>query len=223
MNKVLVIAPHPDDETLGCGGSLLRHRKEGDELFWVICTTIKVKEGWPAKQVKQRNNEIITIREAYQFKEIFNLNCPTTKVDTFPISDLIGKIGDIINNVSPEIIYMPFGHDVHTDHQVIAKAVQSTIKWFCYPSIQKVLMYETLSETEFNYIGVKVFRPNVFINISEFLNDKIETMKIYESELKEHPFPRSEKSIKALATLRGSQCGCESAEAFQLVMERQLL
>ena len=223
MNKVLVIAPHPDDETLGCGGSLLRHRKNGDDLYWVICTGMKEKEGWSTQQVKKRNNEIKTVRETYKFKEIFRLNYPATKIDTFPISDLIGKIGDIFNNVSPEILYMPFTHDVHTDHQFIASAVQSAVKWFRCPSIQRVLMYETLSETEFNYVGDKIFRPNVFVNISEFLNDKIAIMKLYASELGKHPFPRSEKTIKALAALRGSQCGCESAEAFQLIMERQLL
>ena len=174
MNKVLVIAPHPDDETLGCGGSLLRHRKNGDDLYWVICTSIKEKEGWPTNQVKKRNNEIKTVREAYQFKEIFSLNYPTTKIDTFPISDLIEKISGIINNVSPEIIYMPFTHDVHTDHQFIADAVQSTIKWFRSPAIQRVFMYETLSETEFNIIDDKIFRPNVYVNISEYLNYKIE-------------------------------------------------
>ena len=89
--KILSIAPHPDDETLGCGGSLLRHRKDKDDLYWVICTSIKEKEGWPTKQVKKRNNEIKTVRQAYQFKEIFSLNYPTTKIDTFPISDLIEK------------------------------------------------------------------------------------------------------------------------------------
>ena len=81
MNKVLVIAPHPDDEPLGCGGSLLRHRKNGDDLYWVICTSIKEKEGWPTKQVKKRNNEINKVRESYQFNEIFSLNYPTTKID----------------------------------------------------------------------------------------------------------------------------------------------
>ena len=201
----------------------MRHRKNGDDLYWDICTSIKEKEGWPTKQVKKRNNEINKVRESYQFNEIFSLNYPTTKIDTFPISDLIEKISKIFSKVSPEIIYMPFTNDVHTDHQFIAGAVQSAIKWFRSPSIQRVLMYETLSETEFNYVGDKVFRPNVFVNISEFLNDKIAIMKLYKSELREHPFPRSEKSIKALAILRGSQCGCESAEAFQLIMERQLL
>lgn len=223
MNKVLVIAPHPDDETLGCGGTLFRHKAEGDEIYWVIVTSISVDTGWSDKAVKKRDAEIKASAKKYGFADVINFRFPTTKIDTYPLSDLVEKIDSIIRKVSPEIIYMPFIHDVHTDHQIIASAVQSNIKWFRHPSIQKVLMYETLSETEFNYIGDTVFRPNVFVNISEFLNDKIDTMKIYTSELKEHPFPRSEKSIKALATLRGSQAGYEYAETFQLVFERQLL
>lgn len=221
MNKVLVIAPHPDDETLGCGGSLFRHQKEGNELYWLIGTAIHEKEGWSKDQVKQRNDETMKVSAAYQFQEVFNLDYPTTKVETFPLSDLIEKISDITKKVSPEVIYMPFAQDVHTDHQVIANAIQSSIKWFRYPFVQKVLMYETLSETNFNFLGDSVFHPNVFVDISEYLNDKIETMKIYASELGKHPFPRSEKSLRALATLRGSQSGFEAAEAFQLVFERK--
>ena len=115
---------------------------------------------------------------------------------------------------------MPFAHDLHTDHQSIAKAMQSTFKWFRYPHIKKVLMYETPSETEFNFIENRTFHPNVFVDISDYLNKKIETMNIYESEIDDFPFPRSEKIMRSLAALRGSQSGYEAAEAFELVYER---
>ena len=82
-------------------------------------------------------------------------------------------------------------------------------------------MYETLSETEFNFVENRTFRPNVFINISQYLDDKIKMMKNYESEIGEFPFPRSEKAIRSLAALRGSQSGFEAAEAFELVYERK--
>ena len=116
---------------------------------------------------------------------------------------------------------MPFAYDVHTDHQIIAKALQATLKWFRYPHIRKVYMYETPSETEFNFVENRLFRPNVFVNISPYLEDKIEVMKIYAGEMGEFPFPRSEKTIRALAALRGSQSGFESAEAFELVYVRK--
>ena len=147
------------------------------------------------------------------------LGIPAAKVDLMPISEIAEKIGGIVNEISPNIIYMPFFNDVHTDHNIIGKVLQSLIKWFRYPSLKKVLVYETLSETNFNFISKDKFHPNTFNNITNFIDEKIKIMKIYESELHEHPFPRSRESIKALAILRGSQSGHKYAEAFHLVYE----
>ena len=219
--RILAIAPHPDDETLGCGGALNRHKAEGDDIYWLIITGISQESGWQEKVVNKRDNEIDAVAEKYGFSDVFNLRLTTTKMDTLPISDLIGEISKVYNKVEPDIIYMPYAYDVHTDHQIIAKALQSTLKWFRYPYIKKVLMYETPSETEFNFTGKNVFKPNVFVNISNYLEDKIETMKIYESEMGNFPFPRSEKAIRSLAAFRGSQSGFKATEAFELVYERK--
>jgi len=220
MSKVLVIAPHPDDETLGCGGSLYRHRKNGDELYWTIVTDISEDMGWSESAVKKRKGYINNVARKYSFADVFDFRLPTTKLDTLPLTDLIEKIIDVYKNVKPEIIYIPFICDVHTDHQLIAKAMQSTFKWFRYPHIRKVLMYETPSETEFNFIEKRKFSPNVFVDISDHIDEKIETMKIYSSEMDDFPFPRSEKTMRSLAAFRGSQSGYEAAEAFELVYER---
>ena len=219
--KILAIAPHPDDETLGCGGTLFKHKADGDEIYWLIVTGISEDAGWSNDTVKKRDNEIDAVAEKYGFSDVFNLRLPTTKMDTLPVSDLIEKISNVYKKVEPDIIYMPFAYDVHTDHQIIAKALQSTLKWFRYPHIKKVYMYETPSETEFNFVENRLFRPNVFVNISLYLEDKIEVMKIYAGEMGEFPFPRSEKTMRALTTLRGSQSGFESAEAFELVYVRK--
>jgi N-acetylglucosamine malate deacetylase 1 len=219
--KILAIAPHPDDETLGCGGILFKHKAEGDEIYWVIVTGISEDTGLANDVVIKRDTEIMLVSKKYGFSDVFNLRLPTTKIDTLPISDLIGEITDIYKSIKPDVIYMPFAYDVHTDHQIITKALQSTFKWFRYPHIKKVYMYETLSETDFNFVENRVFRPNVFINISQYLEEKIETMKIYDGEMGNFPFPRSEKAMRSLATLRGSQSGFESAEAFELVYERK--
>ena len=221
MSKVICIAPHPDDETLGCGGSLLKHKANGDDIYWLIVTGINKDEGWKHSDIKKRDLEINTVEEKYGFTNVFNLRMPTTKIDTLPISDLIIEISNIYKEVEPDIIYMPFENDVHTDHQIIAKTLQSTLKWFRYPHIKKVYIYETISETDFNFIEHRTFKPNVFVDISNYLNKKIEIMEIYKGEMKEFPFPRSEKSIRALATLRGSQSGFNAAEAFELVYEKR--
>ena len=196
MSRVLVIAPHPDDETLGCGGSLLRHKKEVDKLYWIIITGISEDMGWQEAAVKKRDAEIYAVAKKYGFADVFNFRLPTTKLDTLPLSDLIEKITEVYKKIEPEIIYMPYAYDVHTDHQLIAKALQSTFKWFRYPYIKKVLMYETPSETEFNFLGNRAFQPNVFIDISGYIDKKIDAMKIFESEICDFPFPRSEKTIR---------------------------
>jgi LmbE family N-acetylglucosaminyl deacetylase len=106
---------------------------------------------------------------------------------------------------------------------MVYDATMACTKWFRYPSVEKVLVYETLSETDFMMnTDANGFRPNVFVNISDFLEKKIEIMKIYGSELSPHPFPRSENAIRALATLRGAASGVKAAEAFMLVKERVL-
>jgi N-acetylglucosamine malate deacetylase 1 len=219
--KVLVIAPHPDDETLGCGSTLLKHKFEGDDVYWLIITDISIEDGWKEKIVKKRKDEIKQVGEKYGFTKVFNLQFSTTKVDTLSTSTLIEKVSTVYNLINPNIIYMPFVSDVHTDHQVIAKALGSTLKWFRYPYINKVYMYETPSETDFNFLSNRLFRPNVYVDASIYLQNKIKIMNIYKGEMKEFPFPRSEKSIRALATLRGSQSGFNAAEAFELVYEKR--
>ena len=100
------------------------------------------------------------------------------------MSVIINKISKTLKRIEPEIIYIPFLNDVHTDHQIINKAFQATIKWFRYPFIKTVFMYETLSETEFNFIDEKKFNPNKFIDISKYLEKKLEILKVYKSEFK---------------------------------------
>jgi LmbE family N-acetylglucosaminyl deacetylase len=219
--KTLFISPHPDDETLGCGGTIFKHGSQGDELYWLNITGISEKMGFSKERVQAREQEINEISKKFRFSRHINLQLPTTKLDSLPMGELIEKISEVYKEIEPQVIYTPYIYDVHTDHNIIAKALNSTIKWFRHPYIKKVLSYETTSETEFNFLEGKRFKPNVYINISNHLNQKIEAMKIYKSEVGDFPFPRSEKTIRSLAYLRGSQSGFEAAEAFQLAYERQ--
>ena len=219
--RILVISPHPDDETLGCGGTLLRHYNEGDEVYCLIVTSMSIEDGWQKEKISSREKEINQINKIYDFKKIFTLGFPTTKLDEVSQSELINKITDVYKLIKPEIIYTPFNNDVHTDHQIISKVMNSTFKWFRYPFIKKVLMYETISETDFNFSSSNVFKPNVYIDISSYLDQKLEILKIYKSEIDKFPFPRSLEAVKALALLRGSQGGFHAAECFQLVLNRR--
>lgn len=215
-NKILVIAVHPDDETLGCGGTLLKHKANGDEIHWLICTTIDKNHSY----YETREEEIEEVSNLYKFNSVHNLRLKTMQVDEYSMSELVGKISKVISEIKPNIIYLPFKGDVHSDHRKIFEASYSCTKSFRYPFIKKIYMMETLSETEFAPSTKEdSFIPNVFVDISDFIDKKLEIMQIFKSEIAEHPFPRNERNIKALATFRGAISGCEYAESFMLLKE----
>lgn len=216
MNKILVVGVHPDDETLGCSGTLLKHKAKEDEIHWLICTTIDENHSY----YETREKEIEKVSELYNFDSVHNLRLKTMQVDEYSMSELVGKISKVISEIKPNIIYLPFKGDVHSDHRKIFEASYSCTKSFRYPFIKKIYMMETLSETEFAPSTKEdSFIPNVFVDISDFIDKKLEIMQIFKSEIAEHPFPRNERNIKALATFRGAISGCEYAESFMLLKE----
>lgn len=220
MKRILVIAPHPDDETLGCGGTLMRHIENEDLVSWLIVTGISVEHGFSSERVSSRANEIDTVSSLYGFNKTYQLNWPTMKLDTIPMHELVSSIAQVISEVCPEVIYIPHRGDIHTDHKYVFDAAVACTKWFRYPSVKKVLVYETLSETEFGISsGDTGFRPNVYVNVEPFSEKKCEIMKVYASELGVFPFPRSLESIDALSRYRGSSSGFRAAEAFMLLKE----
>jgi len=220
MNRVLVVAVHPDDETLGCGGTLLKHKNSGDYISWLIITKAKTEDGFDIKSIQKREKEIENVSKNYGFDRVVNLELSTMRVDEYSMSDLVGKISKVVNDIKANIIYLPFKGDVHSDHRKVFEATYSCTKSFRYPFIKKIYMMEVLSETEFAPSTKEdSFIPNVFVDISKFMDKKIEIMKVFESEIGEHPFPRSEKNLTALATFRGACCGCEYAESFILLKE----
>jgi len=218
MKKVMVIAAHPDDEILGCGGALLKYASMGYELAWLIATNVSETEGFTKERVESRQLEIADIAKGVPFKKVYKLNFPTTKLDQIPSGNLIGEISKCFMDFKPEIVLVLNRSDAHSDHRVLFEATMACTKSFRYPFVKKVLMYECISETEFGVtLAENAFLPNYFIDISPFFNRKLELMKIYASELGQHPFPRSEKNIEALATFRGATAGVEYAEAFHLI------
>lgn len=218
VKKIIVISAHPDDETLGAGGTLLKHKENGDEIYWLIVTNVFEEQGFSKSVVENRQAEIKKISEMYGFQETFIFDYPTMTLSSSTLITLVPKISDIFKKVEPEIIYTLNRSDAHSDHRYLSDGVMACTKSFRYPFIKKVLMYECLSETEFApAFAEKAFVPNYFVDITPFFDKKLEIMKIFESEMAEHPFPRSERNIEALATFRGATAGCEYAEAFQVV------
>jgi len=215
VKKILVVAVHPDDETLGCGGTLLRHRAAGDEIHWLIIT-----EAGNDALKRRRINQIERVRHAYGFASVHALNFPTTCLDQLTTGALVGAIAKAVAAAAPEVVYLPFAYDPHSDHRIVFEAAYSCTKVFRYPSVRRVLMMETVSETDFSpAISGQTFVPNVFIDIAEQMEEKLSIAEIYEDELSSHPFPRSLEGLRALATVRGAVAGCKYAEAFMLLKE----
>jgi LmbE family N-acetylglucosaminyl deacetylase len=165
-----------------------------------------------------RQNEIRQVADYLRIIDVYKLDYPTATLSTLDLITLLPKITKVFHDIQPEIIYCPNRSDAHSDHRIVFNAVMACTKSFRFPFIREILMYECLSETEFApALSENVFQPNCFVDISNEISDKIKLMNIYSSEIGKHPFPRSEKNIKALATLRGATIGVEYAEAFQLI------
>lgn len=219
MKKVIIVTPHPDDETLGCGGTIMRHIKNGDEVHWLIITKMGKQFSEDKKSVRAK--EIKDVSTLYGFSSVIQLDFEAAQLDSLPLSRIVSEIGEVFSRLEPNIVYIPYPGDIHSDHEIVFNAATSCSKWFRYPSIEKLLIYETLSETDFtinpDHNG---FRPNVFINIEPYLEKKIDILKLYKSEVHSFPFPRSEKAIRSLAYVRGAAGGYGAAEAFMLLKER---
>jgi LmbE family N-acetylglucosaminyl deacetylase len=218
MKNVIVIAAHPDDEIIGVGGTLLKHKENGDNIFWIITTNVFENQGFSKERVESRQAEIDKVAELVGITKVFKLTYPTMSLSSSSVNKMVSEISAIFLEVKPEIIYCLNRSDAHSDHRFTFDAVMACTKSFRYPFIKQVLMYECISETEFApVLAEKAFLPNYFVDISSHFERKIEIMKIYESEIGEHPFPRSIRNLEALATFRGASVGVEYAEAFQLL------
>lgn len=211
--KVLIIAPHNDDEILGVGGTIARHVAQGDEVYVCEVTSSLVEE---RKTLLQ--NEAKKAHRLIGVKDTIFLNFTVVELPHEEIRKFNKAIFDVIKGIEPEIVYLPFYGDMHADHKAVADSVMVAVRPLAAPWIREVYMYETLSETGWNYPTVdKAFIPNYFVNITEYIDIKESAMKCYESQLNEYPHPRSIRAIKALAGFRGSNIGVEYAEAFMCI------
>lgn len=218
MANILIVSAHPDDETIGAGGAILKHKRKGDNIFWLVTTSMDESVGYSSAQIKKREKEIQKVMKLLGVKKLYHLPIPTMSLSDDIVNKNVPVVGAIIREVKPEVIYLPNRSDAHTDHQHTFQMVISNTKSFRHPYLKSVLMYECLSETEFApTLNEKLFAPNYFIDITKEFNSKLKVLDVYESEMGSHPFPRSIRNVEALATLRGSTAGVEYAEAFQII------
>jgi LmbE family N-acetylglucosaminyl deacetylase len=183
MSNILVVAPHPDDETLGCGGAILRHVAQGDSVHWCIVTAMTSAAGYAADQIAARAATIETVAKHYNFTDVHELGFPAAELDQLPRAEVVAGFSDVVSKVTPERIYLPHPADTHSDHRVSFEAAASCTKWFRYNSIKQVLAYETLSETGFGIDpSMDAFRANYYIDISDHLAGKVTATGLYGDE-----------------------------------------
>ena len=219
MSVVVAVAPHPDDETLGVGATLARHVSQGHDVHWLIVTSLN---GATQDAVLRRAVEIESVAALYRFAAVHQLGLPAARLDTVPLADIVSAVGAVFRGVEPDTVYLPFPGDAHSDHRIVFDAGAACTKWFRYPSIRRVLCYETLSETGFGLDPrTPGLSPTSYVDVTDHLATKLTALTLYAGEGGQHPFPRSCDAIRALATLRGAEAGCAAAEAFALVREVQ--
>jgi LmbE family N-acetylglucosaminyl deacetylase len=216
--NVLAVSAHPDDETLGCGGTLLRHRAGGDRLDWVIASDAAPTR-WPRQLIDQKAIQIERVAQAYGVTQLTRLGWPVGRLDTVSIEELMEGVADAVSQARPDVVYLIHPGDAHTDHGAVFHAAMSVLKPFQMRKlgVRRVLAYETLSSTEAS--AAPSFVPNVYADISEFIGRKLDIMALYATEVQPEPYPRAASAIRALARFRGATVAVEYAEAFALVRE----
>lgn len=211
--KVLVFAPHNDDEVLGVGGTIVKHVSNGDEVY--VCEVTVGKNEERANLIKE---EALKAHEILGVKQTYFLDFPVVGLTTVPTMELNKAIHKVTQEVKPDIAYIPHKGDMHKDHAIVAESAMVALRPVDSPQVKAIYVYETLSETEWNIPSVdNAFLPNVYVDITKTIDKKIEAMNCYKSQLYEFPQPRSLKAIRALSEVRGSTICVENAESFMLV------
>lgn len=218
--KVLVIAPHMDDEVLGCGGTIVRHIVNRDKVF--VCF---VANRVYNHQFNRKNNDIerqcvFAAKRILGYAEAMFLDLNDERLDV-SIQDIIILLERYVNKVKPNIVYIPFMGDNNQDHRVIFDAARVVLRPAATPFINTVYMYEVPSSTEQSPpLSESAFLPNYYVDIKKYMHKKIKAFERYKTEQRVYPHPRSKEAIRILAQKRGIEIGFEYAEAFMLLRQK---
>ena len=217
MKNILIIAPHPDDEILGCGGTMLKYINEGNNIYVCIVTHAE-----PPIYPKGASIPIqAAAKKCHQWmgvKKTFFLDFPTVMLETVDRYKINNAILNVINETKADTVFIPHYGDMQKDHQIVAEACMVSVRPKYEHKVTEVYGYETMSETAWNIPNVQnEFIPNVFVDISDFIVSKLEAMKYYDSQLSPFPDARSLEAIEALARYRGALMHMKAAEAFMLL------
>ena len=219
MKNILIIAAHPDDEILGCGGTIARLNKEGHTIYTLILGE-GVTSRDDLRDIKKREKNILELKgEAKKanailgVKEVFFHDFPDNRFDTISFLDIVKAIEKIKNKIKADIIFTHYEKDLNIDHQITYKAVITATRPIKGETVKEIYSFEIPSSTEWSY--PLSFSPNVFYNISETMDIKLKALEEYKTELREYPHPRSLEGVKLTAKNWGMKVGLNYAEAFK--------
>ena len=215
--RVLIVAAHPDDEVLGCFGTVARLIQEGYEAYTLI-----LGEGKTSRDSQNEKNELDTLNEEIKkandvigVTKTFVYNFPDNRFDSVDLLDIVKVVSEIIDKIQPDIIFTHFENDLNIDHQITYQAVLTATRPMQNQSVKEIYSFEILSSTEWNY--PLSFSPDTFFDIGDTLDLKLQAMKEYDSELCTYPHPRSLEGIELNAKYNGMRVGKKYVEAFKSI------
>lgn len=215
--RILVFAPHNDDEVLGVGGTIAKYAKQGCEVF--VCEVTSWLEN--PESTNALKKEALEAHDILGIKETIFLDLPVVHLKETPTHIKNQKFLEVVREIKPELAFIPHVGDMHVDHGETAAAAMVALRPLGNPQLRGIYTYETLSETEWNIPSTaNGYIPNVWSDITETFSLKAEAMRCFESQLHPFPHPRSIEVIEALAKLRGSTIGVPYAESFICVRGR---
>lgn len=224
--KILVVAAHPDDEVLGCGGTIAKYVKAGNKVYCLFLGKGKASRFKDTPQKGIKKEQTVLEKEAQKaakilgISEIFFNNFPDQKYDTVPFLNLVKSIEKIKETIKPDIIYTHHCGDLNLDHQITFKAVLTACRPVKGEIVKEIYSFEVPSSTEWGIPKRKnYFIPNVFVDVSDTFGKKIEALKAYKSEIRDYPHPRSLKGVEIISRRWGTVANKELVEAFELIRE----
>lgn len=224
MKTVLIVAAHPDDEILGVGATAARHAAEGDAVYAMILGEGQTSRGSHREDTDRETVELLhknTLEsaKAIGFRDVFFADFPDNRFDEVDLLDIVKVVEERIRDLKPQIVYTHYSGDLNVDHQYTARAVLTATRPIGDYCVEEIYAFETLSSSEWNFDHTlqAAFRPNVFVDITDYYVQKESAMKCYVSELCEFPHPRSLTGMDVLSKTRGMAAGMQRAEAFMLI------
>jgi LmbE family N-acetylglucosaminyl deacetylase len=225
-NSVLVVAAHPDDEALGCGGTIARHVAAGDRvevIFFTDGVGSRQQAGQPANEVEEeiRNQAALGAAEILGIAPPTCFRFPDNRLDAIDLLDLAKAVESVGQRCRPSIVYTHWAGDLNVDHRLVYQAVMTAFRPTIDCPVLEIRLFEVPSSTEWGDRAVTpAFRPSLYVGIDKFLDTKHRALDAYDREMRPFPHPRSHQAIEALARWRGAESGMAAAEGFVTILER---